>query len=388
MTNALTELFSAAKESWINNWFGSFSSPNRGFHERLDSNNQPIDMPRRLLTQCRQIIVYSLALKDNPNLNTFREKLDDTFNFVKETYFNPKTGGSIFSINSDNEPEDTKYDLYGHAFIMLACAAYYNATRNEEALEYAKTTFNFINKKFTLSDQPGLAEALDDDLNPIPEKRRQNPHMHLMEACIYMYEASDDKAYLQGAEKMLELFYDKLLDSQTQTLGEFFGDDLGQHPDEGHLVEAGHHAEWVWLLKRYQEVSGSTDSRLNETMNALFSWVKTHGIDPENSGVFNIQDREGSIIDSNKRIWPNLETIRAASIMVDSPEHGDDARKIVANLTGTIKEHYINATTGDWTEVLDLNMQPVTDYRPGTTPYHIFPVLRETNEYLRPSADI
>ncbi len=202
-----------------------------------------------------------------------------------------------------------------------------------------------------------------------------------MEACIYMYEASGDEAYVQGAKDMLELFYDKLLDPETQTLGEFFDDDLGPHPSEGHFVEAGHHSEWVWLLKRYQEVSGDNDPRLDQTMSALFSWVKTHGIDPEHSGVFNVQDREGRILDSNKRIWPNLETIRAASIMVDSSEHGDDAKEMLVQLVSVVQEYYIDTVTGNWNEVLDRNMRPVTSDRAGTTPYHIFPVLREAAGY-------
>ncbi len=135
MPDLLEDLYAKAKNIWVPAWFERFSSPDRGFYERLDNDNNPIDMPRRLLTQCRQIMVYSFALKDNPNLDAYKEKLDDTFNFVREVYHNPNTGGSIFSINSENQPEDTKYDLYGHAFIMLACAAYYNATKNPEALD-------------------------------------------------------------------------------------------------------------------------------------------------------------------------------------------------------------------------------------------------------------
>lgn len=340
MYDTIKSLSKLAAKDWVPNWFKLFSdNENGGFHERLDSDGHPMDMPKRLLTQCRQLLVYSQAdeLHEGSSPSPYRTKIDEAFKFIIDKYHNPETGGSIFSINSDNSIADPKYDLYGHAFILLGAAAYYKATSNEEALTFAKTTFNFVKEKFKLPNQPGYAEALDDDLNPIPEMRRQNPHMHLVEACIYMYEASGDQDYLDMADEMLELFFDKLLDKESQTLGEFFADDLSRHPTEGHKVEAGHHAEWVWLLKRYQEISGSKDPRIEATMDSLFTWVKTHGIDPKYGGVFNEQDREGNIISDNKRIWPNLETVRAAAIMTSSDKHREDADKIIVATKNSAK---------------------------------------------------
>lgn len=385
MYHSILELFSLASKNWVPNWFDLFSdNENGGFHERLGPDGQPLDMPKRLLTQCRQLLVYSQEDEayTGEAQSPYRAKIDEAFQFIKDKYHNPKTGGSIFSINKDGSVADPKYDLYGHAFILLGSAAYYKATENRDALELAKTTFNFVKDKFKLPNHPGYAEALDDDLNPIPEMRRQNPHMHMMEACIYMYEASGDQDYLDMAGEMLELFFDKLLDKESQTLGEFFADDLSVHQTEGHKVEAGHHAEWVWLLKRYQEVSGSQVPRIEATMDSLFTWVKTHGIDPEYGGVFNEQDREGKIINESKRIWPNLETVRAAAIMTSSDQHRDDANRIIEETTGLLREHYIDANTGVWNEYLNRELEPTTDYRPGTTPYHIVPVLRETVGYL------
>jgi mannose-6-phosphate isomerase len=182
------------------------------------------------------------------------------------------------------------------------------------------------------------------------------------------------------ANEMLALFFDKFLDPATGTLGEFFDDNLSPHPSEGHVVEAGHHAEWIWLLKCYQDASGATDPRIATTMSALFTWVKTHGIDKKYGGIFNAQNRQGGIIDGNKRIWCQFETLRAASIMAHFPEHKKDAQEIIKNLTEIIEDHYIDAKTGAWEEILNQNLSPKTDYLPATTPYHIYPALREILE--------
>ncbi len=119
--------------------------------------------------------------------------------------------------------------------------------------EFAKTTLNFIKNNFR-HNFGGFHEALDRNLNPINKIRRQNPHMHLLEATLHMYEVTGDKEYFKIAQELLNLFFEKFYDSQTNTIGEFFHNDLSTHKSQGSIVETGHHAEWIWLLTRYQEI--------------------------------------------------------------------------------------------------------------------------------------
>ena len=384
MTQNLTNLLNMANDIWLPQWLNSFSDDeNGGFHDRLDKNGRPLKMPKRLLTQCRQLIIYSLADQDDATQKCYADTIDNGFQFILKHYYITETNGSVFSLNPDNSINDHKYDLYGHAFILLACATYYQATKNTEALDFAKKTFNFIKTSFALPDKPGLTEALDENLKPIDAMRRQNPHMHLMEACIHMYEVSKDADYLATATDMLNLFYDKFLDHETQTLGEFFDDDLKPHIEKGDWIETGHHAEWIWLLKRYQDISPSRDPRLLGTMKNLFAWIQTNGIDPEYGGIFNIQSRHGSIIDTDKRIWPVLETIRAAFIMSNIKDYEENAYIMIKDLTSLLTGHYIDIKTGNWQETLTRELSSKINDMPGTTPYHIYPILREFVDYIK-----
>lgn len=374
MQHNLTDLINQAEQVWIPNWLNLFSDNEKGgFHERLDFEGKSIDAPRRLLTQCRQIVVYSYALKND---DKYQSKILDGFDYIKEHYFQEKTGGSFFSLNiQTNEIIEDKYDLYAHAFIILACASYLNVEDDTEVEAFAKTTLNFVKDSFRNKQFGGFEEALDKELKPVPSIRRQNPHMHLFEACVHMYEAAGDQDYLDVADEILELFFEKFFDAETKTLGEFFEEDLTPHKKEGHIIEAGHHAEWVWLLKKYEEVSNSSDPRINQTINDLFDFVMSHGIDQELGGVFNTQDRQGQVIDSNKRIWVLLETIRACAVM--------KASEPMNNALNTLISHYIDTETGLWNEILSKDLKPVTDYRPGTTPYHVYPVLKDSLKYLQ-----
>ncbi len=377
----LNGLFKQCKDVWAPRWFKEFSDDESGgFHERLGEDSKPLPLPKRLLTQCRQIIVYSNHCQASPN-EAMKQKVSHSFEFLRHKYRNSTTGGFHFSLGLHGEIEDAKYDLYGHAFVLLACAAMYKAFKNEESLIVAKETLNFIDTYFRLIDVPGFAEALDQNLRPLKMMRRQNPHMHLMEACVYMYEASQDAAYLAMAKEMLKIFDTYLFNKDDATLREFFDDNMGIHPTEGHLVEAGHQSEWVWLLARFQDVNHQADPTLIETMKKLFSWVVEHGFDEVSGGIYNSQSNDGTPVDTQKRIWPVLETLRAATIM-SNIDGFSIVSEVIINRTLSLLRTYI-ASDGSWTEILSRDLKPATHYRPGTTPYHIYPPLQESVKNLK-----
>lgn len=377
---SLAEIFAKCETIWVPRWFREFSNPEGGFHERLDQSGMPIeDIPRRLLTQCRQIMVYSIYHIRNPN-DQIAAKLHEAFQFIIKNYSSHTSGGFHFSINSSGGIQDSKYDLYGHAFVILACAAYYNAFHNAEALKVAKNTLTFIKSRFQLKTAPGLTEALDENLQPIPGIRRQNPHMHLMEACIYMFEACGDPEYLKVADDMLALFYSHLcIDG---SIREFFDDQLIPHKETGSIVEAGHHAEWVWLLARYQEIKGCSLPKAVDTMATLFSWVANHGFDGVRGGIYNSQNTQGNPVDKDKRIWPVFEALRASAVMLHHAPNDNLAMSVARRAIGLIGNYV--GHDGAWVEMMDGAMSEKSDYRPGTTPYHIYLPLLETCTKYRP----
>jgi mannose/cellobiose epimerase-like protein (N-acyl-D-glucosamine 2-epimerase family) len=330
----------------VQTWCDAFTDKGRGgYYERLDAAAKPLDLPKRLLTQCRQIYVYGLAGYD----------VSSGYDFLYKNYRVPETGGSRFSLADDT------YDLYGLSFILLACAA-----AGQPA--YARETLDFIDKHFRIPGQIGFTGALDARLKPKPGIKAQNPHMHLLEGCLAMADISSDPKYTSIAGEIVELMRAHFFDASHGCLLEFFTDDGKPHPQKGHIVEAGHQAEWVWLLKRYQTVTGDQDGRLQDIQTLLFDWVKRFGVDQQYGGIFNAQAPDGAIIDDQKRIWPLTETIRAARLMGDTD--------MAAQLFTLLKDKYLRPD-GFWHEILNRDLTPATDYLPGTTPYHIYPVLRD-----------
>ncbi len=92
---------------------------------------------------------------------------------------------------------------------------------------------------------------------PASGHRKQNPHMHLLEAALVNLEAGGDARFLALADEMVGLFCDHFYDGVTGTLGEYFDESWRRAAGEaGRAIEPGHHFEWAWLLAAYQRISG------------------------------------------------------------------------------------------------------------------------------------
>ena len=105
-------------------------------------------------------------------------------------------------------------------------------------------------------------------------------------------------------------------------------------------------------------------------------------MDTQHGGLFNAQGREGAVLDENKRIWVVMEVLRASALMQRDDVYGQRAKNLFGDLLSLFVTHYIDPRTGYWHEVLHRDLTPQTDYMPGTTPYHIYPVLCEINQLI------
>jgi len=208
---------------WIVKWHEAFFDPDTGgFHERLGHSFRPKpNGVRRLLTQCRQIAIYSHALTERENVIP-RQMLDKSFEFILKSYRIPETGGWRYSLSDSGEPLDEASDLYTLSFVIFSFSHYFRATQDNRAKDIALETLDFINYHFRMDGLPGLAEAVDRDLKILPEIRRQNPHMHLLEACLFAHKTWGGELFIRMADEMVDLFYRFFYNQSENRLCEFF----------------------------------------------------------------------------------------------------------------------------------------------------------------------
>lgn len=349
-----------------------------GFVETLTLDHRPnFDRPKRLRVQARQCFTYSYAHIlgwSPPHGGTDAlEAAQRGFDFMTRHYWNETTGGFVFSANRNGAPEDTRIEAYEQAFGLFACAWYYAASGNQQGLDWAQRIIGWLDTNLADPEHGGLRETPDAKL-----PRRQNPHMHYLEALLALFEATRDQQWLDRATTIIALFRDRFFDSETGTLGEFFTADwrpaLGI---EGQIVEPGHHFEWVWLLHKYARLSGDDTA---EQAEALYRFGEAHGRDAIPGAAtglaFDAVLRNGTIHDDRKRLWVQTEAIKAQLARIEAS--GDTrAGVILDQLVKTLFERYLNLGHGSWFDHLDRAGQPFGDNAPASSFYHVFLALTE-----------
>jgi mannose-6-phosphate isomerase len=291
---------------------------------------------------------------------------------VRDFYRADDEDGWIFSIKSDGSPADTRRDLYSHAFALLAIASYAAATGKSAALALADETLSFLDRHMA-SAEGGFVEQLP----AIDDMRRQNPHMHLFEALLALWECSGDRRYLDRAHALFDLFASRFFRSDRGALGEYYTS--GLTPAEGvrgQLVEPGHHYEWVWLLRRFAAATGLV---LDPYVDALYGHADRHGFDEEGLVVDEVLV-EGGHHRRSRRVWPITEAIKANLLEAMRGRPGCATK--AATLTTLLRDRFLlSDPAGGWVDRLDAKGRCASEFMPASTLYHLVGALDEWSRF-------
>lgn len=331
------------------------------FHERLDHAGDAINSaPRRLMTQARQIFVYAhgtlLGWTDG------RDIVRKAFDAMVGRYYRADgEPGWIFSVDVGGRIVDTTRDLYGHAFVLLALASYFRLVGDSEALVLADATLLYIDETM-----PTPWGGYFDSIGPRAAKLRQNPHMHLFEALLALYEATRRVDYLARANKIYDLLQAKLFVPGADIVAEYFDEGWVVQGDGKAIWEPGHHLEWAWLLNRYEQLSQRQTGALAD---AILRRAYRDGISPQ--GIIPDEMRaDGTAATESHRPWPLTE---AAKINAVRHEQGDraGAERATAVLECLYGRFLSPAAPGLWFDHLSAGWEPLHDYVPASTLYHL-----------------
>lgn len=362
----IQELEEWARHKALPFWADTAQDEQGGWYEDLSLNREPnTEKIRRLRVQARQIYVYSVAHK--MKWYSGHEIIPNSLGFMTQYGLSPDTlPGFIHLLASDYSISNNKRDLYDHAFYLLACGWAYHATGERRALTLANEIADFIDYAL-LSPNGGWRESSEGNL-----PRRQNPHMHLFEACLALYDITKEKRWMNYAHRIFNLFEIHFFDPKNHAINEFFEDDWKIITGlKGQSVEPGHAAEWVWLLKLYEDYSGVDTSDYAEKLYNRICASKT---------VF-LNDKEhidGSIIRSTKRLWVQTEFIKAhIAQMARGNTHAEN--RAVATIK-TFFECYLE-DNGTWVDQIDNNGLSISTTIPTSTFYHVMCMIHGACEH-------
>jgi mannose-6-phosphate isomerase len=271
---------------------------------------------RRLRVAARQIFVFSAAHRHG--VPGAAEAVRIGLRFL-EAHAAQADGGYAWRFDLDHRVIDATRDLYDHAFVLLAMSSATSVVPAAELRPRAEALLAWITQEFAHASG-GFVESL-----PPALPRRQNPHMHLLEAALAAHEAFGGGNFLAAARTLADLFQGRIFDDATGSIPEFFDEDWKpERRGQVFLVEPGHHCEWAWLLDWYQRLAGA-DARLQSISERLMDFVDRYGIGP-NLHLVDVLGSDGSIIEAGARLWPQTEWLRAEHLRANP----DPARQAMA----------------------------------------------------------
>jgi mannose-6-phosphate isomerase len=356
---ALSWLRDAAWPLWLEH---GVDWERRGFREslELDTLRSPASF-RRLRVVSRQIFVFAEA--HNAGVPRAAEAVELGIAFLRNKA-READGGYAQRFDLDGAVIDHNRDLYDHAFVLLALSSASRLLPREALRQEALALIRYLDTQFP-HPQGGYVESL-----PVALPRRQNPHMHLLEAFLAAFEAFGEHIFLERAGDMVQLFLNRFRDPATGTLPEFFDDALIPQREQGrHIVEPGHHCEWVWLLHWYRQLAAgegvASDSTLTGAEQNLAGFVDRHGVNPQLGTAYDELWSDGSLKSAGSRLWPQTERLKAEVLRPDAtPESMDRAYS-------ALRRYFTPSPQGLWFERIDAQGQPPKEPAPASSLYHL-----------------
>ena len=341
-----------------------------GFVERLHQDGSPDDLaPRRILVQARQIYCFAKAAQVGwypEGREVALKGLDYLLSKGRSPDGRP---GFAHSLAPDGAVLDPRRDTYDHAFILLALATVFALDRDAQIRAEIASLLSFLDTGLR-SPHGGFLEGL-----PASMPRRQNPHMHLFEAMIASFEATHEAAFQNRAGDLFSLFLANLYDKRKQVLGEYFEDDWSRI--EPVSVEPGHQAEWAWLLKGFERITGCPTGRYRAEL--LASALRYR--DVATGCLVDEGDADGNIRRSSRRLWPQTEIAKAWIAQAESGEAGaaEEARAALSRLD----RHYLrHPVAGGWYDQFDHEGVSLVATIPASSFYHVICATVEADQVL------
>jgi mannose/cellobiose epimerase-like protein (N-acyl-D-glucosamine 2-epimerase family) len=345
-----------------------------GYVERFDWSGAPLDPGfKRVRVTGRQIYVFAhAALGGVPGAS---EAASHGAAFLKNRCLTAD-GQFASRLTTAGAMLDATADLYDIAFGLFALAWWHRLTGEAQAVEMAEASMAHLCDAMRSPSGRGFL-AREGDAGP----HRQNPHMHLFEAAIFLSAFTGSGKARSLADELFDLMKTTLFDPATGTLPELF--DAAWRPDAGSgaiRVEPGHHYEWVWLLCRYGELAGEPEAFT--IADRLFAFAQAHGHDPATGLIVDAVDPAGKVLAGDLRIWPNTEYLKAQVAMRERLGQGPgcDDTALAANLTRIFRHFLTPQATGPaaglrdglWIDYLEHpSLKPKCDHVPVSTMYHI-----------------
>jgi mannobiose 2-epimerase len=354
----------------ILNWWekNTLDEENGGFIGQIDFDmTKHPEADKALVLNTRILLTYSAAYRffKKPE---YLKLADRAYNYIVEKFYDPKNVGVYWMVDKTGKPLNTRNQIFGLAFTAAVLAEYYRATEKKEALDIAMKLFDSIEKHSLDPKYNGYLDAFSQDwavlqdmrLSPTDknEPKTMNTHLHILIGYACLYRVHKDERVGKALKNLIELFFDKIIDTDRGALNLFFDIDWTHKSDNDSY---GHDMETSWLLWDAVNVLG--DEEIIKKARPIVIKMVEHSLrcGYDKDGGLMLGGKDENVSDPNKCWWGQTEAVIAllnAYQMTKEEKYLDDAL-----LTWDfIKKYLIDTKDGEWNgKVSKDDHKPFTD---------------------------
>ena len=379
----LKELNFQLKENLTEKWYPLVVDKKfGGYYSDISNDWKPFgEQNKMLVTQSRHIWTTS-KLSSFYNSEFYKNIAEHGFNFLKDCFWDNEFGGFYLMRSREGKKSDylnfaDEKRTYPNAFAIYGLAALYKLNKNDEVLDLAKKTFNWLEEKAFDKKRNGYYQFLtregavfDKDssykskADDIPELgfKDQNSSIHLMEAYTGLLHSWDNEQLRNQLENLLLLIRDKFTTSRG-TLNLFFDYELNpfkydkskeeiikdhrlDHVSFGHDYETG-----FLMLEASYTLGLKNDLKTLLASKKMLDHAIENGWDKEKGGFYEAGyyfNDKCEIIQPTKNWWAQAEGLNALLLMSQIFPKEKRYYELFLELWQFVNEFVIDNKNGGW----------------------------------------
>jgi mannobiose 2-epimerase len=349
-----------------------------GFYGSIDNeNNISKDAPKGSVLNSR--ILWSFSAAYNLTKNThYLHQATRAFNYIRQYFIDKKYGGVFWTVDFRGNPLDTKKQIYALAFALYGLSEYYKCSREEEAKSLAIELYHDIVKHSFDELHGGYLEAMSrewiqvDDLRlsdkDANEKKSMNTHLHLLEGFANLYLIWNNDELKNNISDLINIFFDKIIDSHTNHLILFFNEKWEPKSD---IFSYGHDIEAAWLIQEAAEIIGGVALIEKSKQYAVkIAGAAAEGLDKDGGLWYEYSSGDHQLI-KEKHSWPQAESMIGFLNAWEINRNEQDLETSRASWK-FIREHILDQSKGEWFWGVHENYEVMDKEKVGIwkCPYH------------------
>ena len=338
---------------------GNVCDPDGGYFQNFYDDGSHFDTDFKQLVSSTRIVVNYANAYAAFGKQEYKQNALHGLHFVENNHWQNDTQTYAWTLRN-NQPEDMTQQAYGYAFVLLA----YSIAKSKGVIDSDKgiyQTYDLLEQRFWQPEFGLYADEISAE-GELSSYRGQNANMHLCEAMIAAFEATEDAKFLSRAKNIAENITQRQADHTDGLVWEHFTESFDidweyNKDDPKNLYrpwgfQPGHQTEWTKLLL---SIYRHDDNPAYLTKAAeLFDRAYQTAWDKEHGGLIYGFDPDGNWCDDDKYFWVQAESLAAAAMLYKKTGETKYLEQYNA-LWGYAWEHMIDHEYGAWYRVLKRN---------------------------------